>query len=108
MFGISKSTVSREIKALESKGYITKETKNVKGGKERHIKINREATKVNLSVDSCEKAELVDTQTSNCLLSNVNLPIVNKQNDFIKENIKDKEKENKSVMNQPQVADIIT
>ena len=32
----SKSTVSREIKALEQMGYLIRNTKNVKGGKERH------------------------------------------------------------------------
>lgn len=105
MFGVSKSTISREMKVLESKGYIIRETKNVKGGKERHIKINKEATRVNLTVDSGEKAEVVATQTSNCLLTNVNLPIDNKQNDSIKENIKDKEKEKKEgMMNQPSQA----
>lgn len=92
-FGVSKSTISREMKILESKGFITRETKNVKGGKERHIYINLKniesaLANVNLTFDGSQ-------QTSNCLLSNVNLPIVNKQNDSIKENIKEKRKDNK-------------
>lgn len=92
-FGVSKSTISREMKILESKGFITRETKNVKGGKERHIHINLNniesaLANVNLTFDGSQ-------QTSNCLLSNVNLPIVNKQNDSIKENIKEKRKDNK-------------
>ena len=92
-FGVSKSTISREMKVLESKGFITRETKNVKGGKERHIHINfnnieSALTNINLTLDGSQ-------QTSNCLLSNVKLPIVNKQNDSIKENIKEKRKDNK-------------
>lgn len=92
-FGVSKSTISREMKVLESKGFITRETKNVKGGKERHIHINfnnieSALTNINLTLDGSQ-------QTSNCLLTNVKLPIVNKQNDSIKENIKEKRKDNK-------------
>ena len=92
-FGVSKSTISREMKVLESKGFIVRETKNVKGGKERHIHINLNniksaLTNINLTLDGSQ-------QTSNCLLSNVKLPIVNKQNDSIKENIKEKRKDNK-------------
>ena len=83
MFGVSESTISRAVKALENKGLIRRETKNVKGGKERHMYI----TSVNLKVDG-------STQPSNCLLTNVNLPIDNKQNDLIKDNIKEKEKDN--------------
>lgn len=92
-FGVSKSTISREMKILESKGFITRETKNVKGGKERHIHINfnnieSALANVKMTLDGSQ-------QTSNCLLSNVKLPIVNKQNDSIKENIKEKRKNNK-------------
>jgi hypothetical protein len=47
------------------------------------------------------------TQPSKCLLTNVNLPIDNKQNDLIKENIKEKRKDNIVEMNQPPV-DIIS
>ena len=91
-YNVSVSTVSRAIKSLESKGFIERKTKNVKGGKERHIfvklnKIEEELTKVNLKVDE-------DLQTSNCLVSNVNLPIDKEQNELIKDNGKDKEKDN--------------
>lgn len=41
-FCISESTIKREIKKLEDLGYITRETKNVKGGKERHMRVNEE------------------------------------------------------------------
>lgn len=106
LFGVSKSTISREIKALDGKGFLIKETKNIKGGKERHMKVN--FTNVKMTIDSSEKASQEDTQTSNCLLSNVNLPIVNKQNDFIKENIKENKKENIREMKQPQASVVIS
>lgn len=91
LFGVSKSTVSREIKALVDKGFIVKETRNIKGGRVRYMKVD--STKVNLTIEEAKKQDSEELQTSNCLLTNVNLPIVNKQNDFIKENIKEKEKE---------------
>lgn len=75
-FGVSKSTISRSMKELENKGFITRDTKNVKGGKERHIAVN---------IDNIEKT----LQQSNCLLTKVNLTIDNRQNDSIKDKIKD-------------------
>ena len=105
MFGVSDKTISRALTALESKGMIRRETKNVKGGKERHIYL----TKDNLSVVN-EKTE--ETQRTNCLLSKDKLSVVNGQNDLIKENIKEKEKDNltdvsakaeTSVQNEPEV-----
>ncbi len=42
MFGVSESTIKREVKKLEDLGFITRETKNIKGGRERHIKVNIE------------------------------------------------------------------
>ena len=84
LFGVSESTISRAVKALEDKGFLKRETKNVRGGKERHIHL----TNSKMTVDS-------DEQASNCLLTNVNLTIDNKQNDLIKENNKRKDlKEN--------------
>ena len=55
-FGVSAKTISRSLKALEDKGYIVRDTKNIKGGKERHItanldKIDEDLTKDNLSSD---------------------------------------------------------
>jgi DNA-binding transcriptional regulator GbsR (MarR family) len=94
-FGVSKSTISREMKVLEDKGFITRETTNIKGGKKRYITINvnkieEVLTNLKMSVDG-------GIQTSNCLLSNVNLPIDNKQNESIKDNIKEKRKDNNEV-----------
>ena len=39
-FGVSESTITRALKSIESKGFITRITKNIKGGKERHITVN--------------------------------------------------------------------
>ena len=89
MFGVSESTISRAVKALEEKKLIRRETKNVRGGKERHIFIVDDTT-VKMTVDS-------SLQASNCSLTTVNLPIDNKQNDLIKENIIEKEKDNYGV-----------
>lgn len=101
-FGVSKSTISRSIKNLVDKGFIARETKNIKGGKERHITVNignieKALTNVNLPID--EEKEI--PQTSNCLLSNVNLPIVNGQNDFIKDKRVDNSKDNIGGIIQP-------
>ena len=99
-FGVSESTITREMKKLESLGYITRNTKNVKGGKVRHIKVNLDKieesiTTINLSVDDDSQQNL---QQSNCLLTTINLPIVNKQNDIIKDNSVDKRKDNIEVL----------
>lgn len=40
LFGVSASTVSRALAALEEKGLLQRETKNIKGGRERHMRIN--------------------------------------------------------------------
>lgn len=91
-FGVSESTVKREVKKLEELGFIIRETKNVKGGKERHIKVNltkieEVLTSVKMSFDNANKAQ-------NELSTSVNLPLVKEQNDTIKENIKDNLKDN--------------
>jgi hypothetical protein len=72
---------------LETKGYIVRETRNVKGGKERHMRVNENPTTSKTPVDK-------DLQPAKCLLTNCNLTVDNKQNDLIKDNIKDKEKDN--------------
>ena len=86
-FGVSESTIKREIKKLEELGYITRETKNIKGGKERHMvanlkKIEEKLTSVNLSLDDTNKAQ-------NELCTSVNLNFDKGQIDTIKDNIKD-------------------
>lgn len=91
----SKSTVSREIKALELMGYVVRNTKNVKGGKERHLKVNQKKIEEDISNVNLS---LVAPQQSKCQLSNVNLPIDNKQNDLIKDKLKDNLKDNKEIL----------
>lgn len=39
MLSVSSKTISRALGVLEDKGLIKRETKNVKGGKERHIMV---------------------------------------------------------------------
>jgi hypothetical protein len=60
-----------------------RETKNVKGGKERHIK----PTTSKMTLDDGQ-------QDSKRCLSSVKMTVDNKQNDSIKDNIKDKRKDN--------------
>lgn len=98
-FGVSDKTISRSMKKLEDLGFITRETKNVKGGKERVIKYNssnveQKLTKDNLSVDKV-------SQGTKCLLSRDNLSIDKGQNDLIKDNIKEKEKDNNGEIETP-------
>lgn len=96
MFGVSDKTISRAMKVLEDKGFISRSTKNIKGGKERHIavnvnKIDEALTKDNLSVDA--------TQESKCLLTRDNLSVDKGQNDLIKDKRKDNLKDNSLVSN---------
>lgn len=103
-FGISESTVSRGIKSLIDKGFLTRKTENVKGGRIRHLTAvldNQNDTTVKMTV-------VQQPQQSNCLLTTSNLPIDNKQNDFIKDNIKDKEKDKRkeSGLDEPSQGDV--
>ena len=59
-FCVSKSTISRALTNLEGKGFIIRATKNVKGGKERHITLNlnaieRAITNIKMKVDDSNK-----------------------------------------------------
>lgn len=103
-FGISESTVKREIKKLDEElGFLIRETKNVKGGKERHMKVNykkieEKLTSVKLTLDNEDKKDL---QVSNCPLTSVNLPFDKGQNDTIKDNRKDNLKDNIGKIEEP-------
>jgi DNA-binding transcriptional MocR family regulator len=78
-FGVGDKTVSRALNHLEELGYITRETKNIKGGKERHIHTTDKMTLVNDDKrPTTDKMSVV--QQSNC-------PLYNGQNDSIKDNI---------------------
>lgn len=89
-FGVSESTVTRTLKGLEQKGYITRATKNTRTGKERHITVNTNKIEEQLASvkmtdgENAPSVKMTVGQASNCLLGN-------KQNDTIKDNIKRKE-----------------
>lgn len=92
IFNVSEKTISRALTALEGRGFITRNTKNIKGGRDRRMTVNfdvikNELTKVKLTLD--------DSQRSKCPLTTVKLSLVNGQNDLIKDNsINKKEKDN--------------
>lgn len=71
-FGVSVSTIKRELDKLEKEGYIVRNTKNKQVGKERHLTVNFARLKMNLP------------QGSNCTLRK-------EQNEPVKDNIKRKD-----------------
>lgn len=90
-FGVSAKTISRSLKSLEDKGFINRETKNIKGGKERILTVNENTinaalTTDNLSIVNDEKESL---QQTICPLTTDNLSIDKGQNDLIKDNIRE-------------------
>lgn len=87
MFGVSKSTVSRSIKALEGKGLIQRTTKNTHKGKERHLTFIEPKVEVKEADCGSANVNLTVAHKSICFLRN-------KQNESIKDNIEeDKEKD---------------
>lgn len=97
----STKTVSRKIKILTDKGYITKETTNTQNGKLRYLKpvLNKiendikdyessQGTKCPLEINE----EIRKGQNVHC--GKDNLSICKGQNDLIKDNIKDNRKDN--------------
>lgn len=95
-FGVSEKTISRELKVLEDKGFITRDTKAVRGGKERHITYNAAAVEKALTKDKLTDAECL--QQTNCPLTTDNLTFDKGQNDLIKDNLIDKKKDNNCVL----------
>ena len=85
-FGVSEKTISRSIKALEDKGFITRDTKNAKGGKVRHIYINAANIEKTLTKD---KLTVDNNNGQNDCCTKDKLSVDNGQNDLIKDNIKD-------------------
>lgn len=77
-FGVSVNTISRAIGKLEEKGLITRETKNIKGGKQRHLYL----TNTKMGFDN--------HQNGTC--TNTKMVIDKHQNGVIKDNVKDKKK----------------
>ena len=92
-FSVSAKTISRAVDSLEEKGLITRETKSVKGGKIRRIFLQHssleDASKDKMSIVS-EAPGGIKGQNVPCTKDN--LSIVNRQNDLIKEKIKDNSK----------------
>lgn len=87
LFNVSEKTISRGLKTLEDKGFITRATKNIKGGKERHILINIKNINSKLTTDNLTVDE--DLQASKSPLTTDNLTVDNGQNDLIKDKLKD-------------------
>ncbi len=83
-FGVSPKTISRAFSSLEEKGWLIRDTKNVRGGKERHIYIT------NGQNDSCKTEIKEEPKDKLSIAQQTNCPLHNGQNDLIK----DKEKEN--------------
>lgn len=92
-FGVSESTIKRELERLEKLGYITRETRNIKGGKERHMVVNMDKL-------TSSKLSLVDTnKVQNEPCTRLKMSFDKVQNEPIKDNIKDKElKDNNCVL----------
>lgn len=90
MLNVSDKTVSRALAAIESKGFITRETKNIKGGKSRTIVANMAKIEQQLTTDNLS---IVELQGTKCPLTTDKLSGDKGQNDFIKDNIIDKEKD---------------
>lgn len=86
-FGVSEKTVSRTIKALEDKGYITRETNNVKGGKQRHMLVSQKKIEEVLTKDNLTADNTTNRQNDCCAMDN--LTVVKGQNDLIKDNRRD-------------------
>ncbi len=107
-FGVSDKTISRSMKVLEDKGFIRRETKNVKGGKERHIFINLSNIELALSKDkmSVVNNDLSNSQQTKCPLTTDKMSIDKGQNVLIKDNIKDKEKDNIGEIEKPSALSI--
>ena len=91
-FGVSEKTISRTIKALEDRGFITRDTKNAKGGKVRYMSANIGAIEAALPKESTtDKLSVVKTNNGqNDCCTKDNLSVDNGQNDLIKDNIKEK------------------
>ena len=90
MFGMSTTTISREIKKLCEMGLVQKETKNIQHGKQRNLTL----TSINLPIvksnETSTTVNLPIAEESNCLLRNEQNDLIK---DNVKENIRDKGKE---------------
>ena len=92
MFGVSDKTISRALTNLESKGLIKRETKNVRNGKERHIRLTN-----GQNVPCKTEAKELPTDKMS-LVQQTNCPMHNRQNDSIKDNKKINIKDNNEAL----------
>jgi predicted transcriptional regulator len=87
-FGVSEKTVSRAVASLEEKGLISRNTRNIQKGKERHIILTKDKMTLVNENEKSTKDKLSLAEKTNC-------PLRNGQNDPIKDNNKNiKEKDN--------------
>lgn len=87
-FGVSTKTVERTLDRLEELKYIDRDTKTIgdNGQKSKQRKLKTKVTD--------KMTEGYEKQPSNCPEATVNLSKSNRQNDGIKDNIREKEKNN--------------
>lgn len=88
-FGVSEKTVSRAVANLEGKGFLTRTTKNVQKGKERHM--SADLAKIETAIFTKDKLSLADepieiTKDKMTLPEKSNCPLRKGQNDSIKDN----------------------
>lgn len=105
MYSVSEKTISRALSALEARGFIKRETRNIKGGRVRHITavmsaINDSLTTDKMTLDDATTDKMSLVQQSNC-------PLYNGQNDLIKDK-SDKEKEENAGLRNPSLRSGVT
>lgn len=97
-FGVSEKTISRALSALEARGFIKRETKNIQKGRERHMKVCLENIEAKLKEIAKDKMT-VGNETKNLTTDKMTVPqqtnclFHNGQNDLIK----DKSEEDNSI-----------
>lgn len=84
--GVSESTIKRELDKLEEKGFITRDTKNIQKGKERHIKVNMDKYKAKSKLNLAED-DKKSTKSNLNLAEGSKCPLRKEQNEPIKDNI---------------------
>lgn len=104
LFGVSDKTISRALKTLEDREFIKRETKNIKGGKERHIYVQMNKIEMALTTDNLSVVQ--SPQGTKCPLTTDNLSGDKGQNDLIKDNRKDNLKDNGEISSA--VAEVIS
>jgi predicted transcriptional regulator len=89
-FGVSDKTISRALSSLEGKGFISRNTKNVQKGKERHTTANFTKIEAVLNSSTTDKMTLANETTYSTtdkmsVPQETICPLGNGQNDLIKD-----------------------